>query len=390
MIGHKLLAATLALALSCVTASAQSPAIVGSPIANPPGWMPTIRPFLSSSLYNTKVVGGTTFTPFAWPTPTGGLYFTSAPFQLNIAQPTDPYVLVTIGNNSWGTIGDPVLQITAGVTGAATPDQHLSVINTYSSTLTGSINGSGVLIVTAQSGTPLAASQDLTGSGLLANTTIIGTAAVNSAGCSPACTGAGSTGTYALLNTTNISSEAMTAVGVSYWDFQQFVRVDATHATATSQAYCNIYTSNGYGTVAPFKGCGTSATGVALLAGLVTQADLDSGVINHAISISLLNTYCQGPSTAIVTPPAIRGDCNGTGIKEGQHLAIPTGTTQPMGLSPVGVLLFVALLNYGAYVTDNGGSFSMPPLDLSISTAERLLFIQDIQVLTPLLQLASP
>jgi hypothetical protein len=43
-------------------------------------------------------------------------------------------------------------------------------------------------------------------------------------------------------------------------------------------------------------------------------------------------------------------------VREGQLLAIPPGTPMPSGLAPLGQEVFRALQQYGAYVTENGGS----------------------------------
>jgi hypothetical protein len=97
---------------------------------------------------------------------------------------------------------------------------------------------------------------------------------------------------------------------------------------------------------------GLSATGISYLATTVTEADIASGAIDHAVSVIL------PPSCSPYVAPAVRGDCHGTTGQpsEGQWFRFAPGTAMPAGLTPFGQMVFRAILTYGMVVTDQGGA----------------------------------
>ncbi|HET9733615.1 MAG TPA: hypothetical protein VFP54_13160 [Acidimicrobiales bacterium] len=96
---------------------------------------------------------------------------------------------------------------------------------------------------------------------------------------------------------------------------------------------------------------GMSATGISYLATIITESDVQSGSIDHAIPL-------QVPSCHGWTAPAVRGDCrSSTGtLLEGTWLRLPAGLSMPPGLTPLARMVFTALETYGGVVTDRAGA----------------------------------
>lgn len=96
---------------------------------------------------------------------------------------------------------------------------------------------------------------------------------------------------------------------------------------------------------------GSSASGISYLATSVTEADVASGQIDHAIAMVI--ETCNG-----FTRPADRTDCGshpGT-PSEGTWFRMPATTPMPPGMTPFAQMVFRALQNYGAVVTDHAGA----------------------------------
>lgn len=110
-----------------------------------------------------------------------------------------------------------------------------------------------------------------------------------------------------------------------------------------------LVTASSNGVFAPYYGM--SATGISYLATAITEADIASGSIQHAIALQL-------PRCNEWVFPADRGDCRSDPGQpsEGQWLRLPAGTAEPKGLSPFAKMVFSALENYGAVVTDYSGA----------------------------------
>ena len=86
----------------------------------------------------------------------------------------------------------------------------------------------------------------------------------------------------------------------------------------------------------------------------ITEADIASGAINHAVGIVL-------PRCNFSVYPADRGDCgNDPGQPaEGQWFRFAPGTQMPSRLTPFAQMVFQAIETYGAVVTDQGGAVSI-------------------------------
>lgn len=149
---------------------------------------------------------------------------------------------------------------------------------------------------------------------------------------------------------------AVVSDGVAY-DFWQFQRADATHASAAAYAEASTATGTGFGTAHPFLGAGIRAAGSSTLAGLLTGTDVTGPAeIRHALAVSLLGSELRSD----FVPPAIANEGPGdTGtIPMGSRLGIPAGTPMPTGLSPLGQRIWRALVTYGAFVVDQHGGSS--------------------------------
>ncbi|TMM17210.1 MAG: hypothetical protein E6G01_06575 [Actinobacteria bacterium] len=109
----------------------------------------------------------------------------------------------------------------------------------------------------------------------------------------------------------------------------------------------NALTSSG---VFPYP-FGSSASGISYLATTITEDDVASGHINHAIPLQIKT--CNG-----FTAPADRTDCgsNPGTPPEGTWFRMPQSTPMPAGLTPFGQMVFRSLQQYGAVVTDRAGA----------------------------------
>ena len=135
--------------------------------------------------------------------------------------------------------------------------------------------------------------------------------------------------------------------GHTEWEFWKASRLYNGSYTACWGGRLNMASSDG---VFPFP-WGLSATGISYLATTVTEADIESGSIGHAIAVIL--PRCDGPPVY----PADRGDCgNDPGQPhEGQWFRFAPGTTMPGGLTPFGRMVFRAISVHGMVVVDQGG-----------------------------------
>lgn len=99
---------------------------------------------------------------------------------------------------------------------------------------------------------------------------------------------------------------------------------------------------------------GLSATGISYLATTITQADVASGQIDHAIATVI-------PRCDYSTKPADRGDCGSDPGQpaEGQWFRFPANLAMPSGLTPFAQMVFRAIQTYGMVVTDQGGAVAI-------------------------------
>jgi hypothetical protein len=100
---------------------------------------------------------------------------------------------------------------------------------------------------------------------------------------------------------------------------------------------------------------GLSATGISYLGTTITEADIASGSIDHAIAVAIPGCYGR-------VYPADREDCpshpgNVLGQPpEGQWFRFPANLPMPSGLTPFGQMVFQAIQTYGMVVTDYAGA----------------------------------
>jgi len=105
---------------------------------------------------------------------------------------------------------------------------------------------------------------------------------------------------------------------------------------------------------------GATATGLPLLGGLITLADLRRGYINHALAISLVQTMPK-----IWAWPAQRTDGwmfrhGVTGIPEGTRFRLsPSLDIAHLALPPLARMLAVAAQRYGIVVRDKAGAVAL-------------------------------
>jgi len=98
---------------------------------------------------------------------------------------------------------------------------------------------------------------------------------------------------------------------------------------------------------------GETASGISNLATEITEADIASGSIHHAIAMQILGEDCNGS-----VYPANRGDCgsNPADPSEGTWFRFPADLAMPSGLTPFAQMVFKAVQAYGAVVVDRGGA----------------------------------
>lgn len=119
-------------------------------------------------------------------------------------------------------------------------------------------------------------------------------------------------------------------------------------------------TTNG---VFPFP-YGETASGISNLATEITENDIASGAIRHAVGMVVLGDSCDWSGTSVHGGlyPANRSDC---GYKtpgwpvEGQWFRFPPGLAMPRGLTPFAQMVFKAIQTYGAVVVDQAAAVAV-------------------------------
>ena len=99
---------------------------------------------------------------------------------------------------------------------------------------------------------------------------------------------------------------------------------------------------------------GLSATGISYLGTAVTEEDVASGTIDHAIAMSV-------PRCNYGTYPATRYDCGSDPGEpaEGQWFRFPANLAMPSGLTPFAQMVFKAAQTYGLVITDQSGDVAI-------------------------------
>ena len=137
----------------------------------------------------------------------------------------------------------------------------------------------------------------------------------------------------------------------TYWDFYRMHReADGWHATYGGKM-TNASSNPGYFA----DKYGASASGLPVLAGLMTIRELETLRIDHALALAVPTTAAGPP-----TWPAQRSDGRTTGpsaIPEGTHFRIdPSVDLTRLGLSPVGLAMARAAQRYGIIVRDGASN----------------------------------
>ena len=98
---------------------------------------------------------------------------------------------------------------------------------------------------------------------------------------------------------------------------------------------------------------GSSASGLSYLATAITEQDVASGQIAHALAFQI--PQCNGH-----TAPADRNDSTGCGVAgappEGTWFRMPGSVQMPTNLTPLAQMVFRALQTYGVVVFDHAGT----------------------------------
>lgn len=114
---------------------------------------------------------------------------------------------------------------------------------------------------------------------------------------------------------------------------------------------------------------GTRASRMALLGGLVRNADLEAGEINHALAISATYSQLKKGYVWPATAEDDRSDEYFGSIPMGSLFAIPGDVDiETLGLGPLGLMLARCLQNYGAYITHSGAAVTIS-LEMTVSAA---------------------
>lgn len=100
---------------------------------------------------------------------------------------------------------------------------------------------------------------------------------------------------------------------------------------------------------------GLSASGISYLATMVTDADVTSGHIDHAIALQM--PTCSAPPI----PPANRTDCPRADGQPpyGTRFRFPLSMQPPKGLSTFAKMVFIAVQRYGLVLTDQAGDVAI-------------------------------
>ncbi len=116
----------------------------------------------------------------------------------------------------------------------------------------------------------------------------------------------------------------------------------------------NLATSTG--TFPAAGGYGEAASGISYLGTEITEADVQSGAIDHVIAMAANEGDCNG-----FVAPATRGDCGSSAnqVSEGSYLRFPASLAMPSGMTPFGQMVFKAIQNYGTVITDQSGGVAI-------------------------------
>jgi len=161
------------------------------------------------------------------------------------------------------------------------------------------------------------------------------------------------------------------------WEFSKFRKIrEGEYSTST----LSEWDLNGNGHLEPFSGnnwwrAGSTGAGISLIGGVVTYAEFKQGRIEHALGIATpINRGVTSASSSAgreLCRPAARTDApeSNIGVQyflEGSRLQLnPDLDLDSLGLTSDTKIIARALQEYGAYVWDNGPSFSIRAQNLN-------------------------
>lgn len=144
------------------------------------------------------------------------------------------------------------------------------------------------------------------------------------------------------------------------WDFWQAANVDGNWQASWGGGMSNVSTSEGTWQH-PY---GATATGLPLIGGQITAAELRAGQIDHVIGISLIETAHWD----VVSWPASRSDGWNSGVFPGTYPAEglrfrldPRFNFSALDLHPVAAMIARAAQTYGFVIWDRAGSIALRP-----------------------------
>ena len=142
------------------------------------------------------------------------------------------------------------------------------------------------------------------------------------------------------------------------WDFWHMHRVDGVWHARWGGEMTNVSRNPGYfQNRGADMNWGATATGLPLLGGLITFADLRRGYIDHAVSLALPETEAQRWVWPAQRTDGATWGTNGAAVPEGTRFQLAPGLDLArLHLSPVALMIARAAQRYGIIVRDKGGA----------------------------------
>jgi len=142
------------------------------------------------------------------------------------------------------------------------------------------------------------------------------------------------------------------------WEFWRMRRIQGHWHADAAGAMRNVSTNPGYYTTGSWPGAqpwwGATATGLPLIAGLMTIQELQSGHIDHALAMGV-----PDPRAGVWSAPATHGDGSSRirrALPEGARLRLdPRLDLDKLDLPPMTRMMAEAAQRYGIFVRDGAG-----------------------------------
>lgn len=147
--------------------------------------------------------------------------------------------------------------------------------------------------------------------------------------------------------------EVVVIDGDTVWTFYKFKRASDTTASAQVYGKTSITTGSGWGDKTTGRGAGTMACGASELAGLIVDAEVRTGAVNHALGLLLDWPYnVPQPYGDAIHADGTSNGSSRIALRQSQRLAVPDGV-QISGLSAIGQIVLQTLKTYGAFDVDS-------------------------------------